>query len=99
MKNAKESENSTQNPKKLEKKCFWDLGGGLALFSASLAFSASIALFFVPKDPNGSGNGPKQNFKNNLKTCLRRAGIVFREDGRKDSSYMGPTHAFGSPGT
>ena len=33
------------------------------VFSDSLAFSASIALFFVPKDPNGSGNGPKQNFK------------------------------------
>ena len=53
------------------------LGGFGALFSDSLAFSTSVALGFVPKDPNWSGNGPKQNFHfflKNLKTCLRRAG-------------------------
>ena len=58
------------------KHCFSDFGGVLVLFSDSLALFTSIASFFVPKDPNGSGNGPKQNFKKNLKTCLRRAGLI-----------------------
>ena len=34
------------------------------VFSDSLAFSASIALFFVPKDLLGPECGPKQNVKN-----------------------------------
>ena len=55
-----------------------NFGGGhvcgfLVVFSNYLALSASIALFFVPKDPLGPDFGPKQNFKNNLKTGLRRA--------------------------
>ena len=37
--------------------------GFWVLFSDSLAFSPSIALFFVPKDPLGPDFGPKQNFK------------------------------------
>ena len=41
---------------------FGGFGGFRALFSASLGFFTSIALGFVPKDPNWSGNGPKQNF-------------------------------------
>ena len=32
------------------------------VFSDSLAFSASIALFFVPKDPLGPDFGPTHNF-------------------------------------
>ncbi len=44
------------------------------LFSDSLASFRSIALFFVPKDPLGSDNGPKQNLKKkSLKTCLTSA--------------------------
>ena len=39
---------------------FWGVG---VLFSDSLAFFTLVALFFVPKDPLGSDNGPKQNFK------------------------------------
>ena len=39
---------------------FWGFWG---VFSDSLALSASIALFFVPKDPLGPDFGPKQNFK------------------------------------
>ena len=35
----------------------------LMLFSDSLAFFTSIALFFVPKEPLGSDNGPKDFFK------------------------------------
>ena len=46
--------------------------GFWVVFSDSPAFSASIALFFVPKDPLGPDFGPKHNFKNNLKTGLRR---------------------------
>ena len=45
----------------------------MALFSDSLGFFTSIALGFVPKDPNWSGNGPKQNFQKTLKTCLTSA--------------------------
>ena len=41
---------------------FGGFGGFRALFSDSLGFFTSIALGFVPKDPNWSGNGPKQNF-------------------------------------
>ena len=37
--------------------------GFLVVFSDSLALSASIPLFFVPKDPLGADFGPKQNFK------------------------------------
>ena len=48
-------------------------GGFWALFSDSLGFFTSIALGFVPKDPNWSGNGPKQNFQKTLKTCLTSA--------------------------
>ena len=40
---------------------FGGFGGFWALCSDSLAFSTSIAFGFVPKDPNWSGNGPKQN--------------------------------------
>ena len=39
----------------------------------SLGFFTSVALGFVPKDPLGLDFKPKQNFKKNLKTCLRRA--------------------------
>ena len=42
---------------------FCGFGGFGALFSDSLGFFTSIALGFVPKDPNWSGNGPKQNFQ------------------------------------
>ena len=42
--------------------CFLDLLWFWAVFSESLAFYPSIALFFVPKDPLGSDNKPKQNF-------------------------------------
>ena len=45
----------------------------MVLFSDSLGFFTSIALGFVPKDPNWSGNGPKQNFQKTLKTCLTGA--------------------------
>ena len=55
----------------------------LLVFSDSLALSASIALFFVPKDPLGPDFGPKQNvvkklfrpfpLGKNLKTCLTPA--------------------------
>jgi len=37
---------------------FWNCWGGLVLFSDSLAFFTSIALFFVPKDPLGPDFGP-----------------------------------------
>jgi len=37
----------------------------LSKFSESLRFFTSNALFFVPKDPLGPDNGPKQNYKNN----------------------------------
>ena len=40
--------------------------GFWVLFSDSLAFFTSIALFFVPKDPLGSDNGPKQNFQKKI---------------------------------
>ena len=49
----------------------WNFWGVLVLFSDSLAFSTSIASFFVPKDPNGSGNGPKQNFKKKLENLSK----------------------------
>ena len=52
---------------------FRDLFGVLALFSDSLGLFTSIALGFVPKDPNWSGNGPKQNFQKTWKTCLTSA--------------------------
>ena len=45
----------------------------LALFSDSLGLFTSIALGFVPKDTNWSGNGPKQKFQKTLKTCLTSA--------------------------
>jgi hypothetical protein len=35
-------------------------------FTDSLELSASIALFFVPKDPLGHDFGPKQNSKKKL---------------------------------
>ena len=50
--------------------CFLDFCGCWVVFSDSLAFSASIALFFVPKDPLGSDFKPKQNFQNTWKTSL-----------------------------
>ena len=39
--------------------------------SDSLAFSASIAPFFVPKDPLGSDFKPKQNFKNKFENLSK----------------------------
>ena len=45
----------------------------MALFSDSLGLFTSIALGFVPKDPLGSDNGPKQNFQKTWKTCLTSA--------------------------
>ena len=45
------------------KNMFRDLLGFWAVFSDSLAFSASIALFFVPKDLLGPDFLPKQNQK------------------------------------
>ena len=47
------------------------------LFSNYLALFTSIAPFFVPKDPLGPDNGPKQNFKTNLKTCLTPAQCIW----------------------
>ena len=43
------------------------------MFSDSLAFSASVALFFVAKDPLGPDFGPKQNLKktDNKKSTIR----------------------------
>ena len=43
---------------------FGGFGGFRALFSDSLGVFTSVALGFVPKDPNWSGNGPKQHFQN-----------------------------------
>ena len=41
---------------------FERFGGFWFVFSDSLAFSASIPLFFVPKYPLGHDFGPKQRF-------------------------------------
>ena len=58
---------------KSKKYMFRHVGGLWVLFSDSLGFFTSIALGFVPKDPLGPDFKPKQNFKKNMKTCLRRA--------------------------
>jgi hypothetical protein len=48
---------------------FERFGGFLLVFSDSLALSASIALFFVPKDPLGPDLGPKAKKKKVRDNC------------------------------
>ena len=67
---------------------FGGFGGFWALFSDSLGFFTSVALGFVPKDPNWSGNGPKQNFQNILKTCLTSAQVCQGKIRHHDNPHL-----------
>ena len=64
------------------------------LFSDSLALSASIALFFVPKDPLGSDFGPKHNFKkklgnlSNTRSAARLGDLVILRSGARVGAFL-----------
>ena len=62
----KRPKNKKSGAEQANKNVFKHVGGFWALFSYSLGFFTSIALGFVPKDPLGSDNKPKQNFKKKL---------------------------------
>ena len=65
-----------KRPKKI---CFRHFGGFWVLFSDSLRFFTSFALFFVPKDPLGSDNKPtlflqKNEILSKTRSAKRRPG-------------------------